>query len=149
MKERMGASKTAALHIDIDTEYGDRFKRFGTALPNIVNYSLGDIAHDIAQFIKDRFLTGRAMDRITGATYESVTAYQPKKKDAWHIAPGVGISREVTARGKQGGLAYLARWNGTSREFMQPGLAEYVASGKYMDLVEANLERMERKMEVL
>jgi hypothetical protein len=132
---------TNALRIDIDKEIGERITRRGGSLPAIMDFSMGDVAQDMAVYIRESFLDGNALEKRTGKTFASVRHYNAKKGIAGHYVDfGVAV---------KGHLNYLHRWTGTDREFMGPGKAGYESTGRYMDLVEENLERMERKLEVL
>ena len=139
-------SKEQFLRIDIDKQFGDDLKKFGKALPNIIDYSMGTVSRDLAEYIKKTFLNGRALAKVEGVTYDSIKAYKTR---GGLNSVGVGVGVRERNGSKQGGLAYLARWNGTSREFMQRGLSEYQTSGKFMKIVEDNFEKMGKKMEVL
>ncbi len=130
-----------ALRIDIDKEMGERIKRLGGSLPAILNFSASEVADDLASYIRDTFLTGRALQKRTGETHDSVRGYKAKRGDQGHFVDfGVGVN---------GHLNYLHKWDGTGREFMGPGKDAYEATGRWTTLVEGNLERMERKLEVL
>jgi len=130
-----------ALRIDIDKEIGKRITRLGGSLPAIMDFSMGDVAQDMAAHIRETFLNGKALGKRTGETEGSVRHYNARKGVSGHYVDfGVGV---------KGHLNYLHRWTGTDREFMGPGAASYEATGRYMDLVEKNLERMERRLEVL
>lgn len=132
---------TKALHIDIDKEIGQKIARLGGSLPAIMDFSMGDVAQDMASHIRETFLNGNALGKRTGETEGSVRHYNAHKGVAGHYVDfGVGV---------KGHLNYLHRWTGTKREFMGPGKVSYEGTGRYMALVEENLERMERKLEVL
>ncbi len=51
--------------------------------------------------------------------------------------------------GVRGHLNYLHKFSGTGRDFMGKGGEAYEAAGRWTALVEQNLERMGRKLEVL
>jgi hypothetical protein len=61
-----------ALRIDIDKEMGERIKRLGGSIPAILDFSASEAADDLASYIRDTFLTGRALERRTEETYSSV-----------------------------------------------------------------------------
>ena len=130
-----------ALRIDIDKEIGKRITRLGGSLPAIMDFSMGDVAQDMAVFIRESFLNGKALGKRTGETFANVRHYNARKGVAGHYVDfGVGV---------KGHLNYLHKWTGTDRAFMGPGKAGYESTGRYMDLVGKNLERMERRLEVL
>ena len=130
-----------ALRIDIDKEIGERIKTLGGSLAKIVDFSMGDVAKDMAGYIRESFLNGKALEKRTGETFASVQHYNAKKGAPGHYVDfGVDID---------GHLNYLHTWTGTKREFMGPGKTSYEGTGRYMDLVEKNLERMEKRLEVL
>jgi len=130
-----------ALRIDIDREIGERITRLGGSLPKIMNFSSGEVADDLASFIRETFLTGRALEKRTGETYGSVRGYDARRGPKGHYVDfGVDVN---------GHLNYLHKWTGTDRAFMGPGKTAYEATGRWTALVEENLERMERKLEVL
>jgi len=130
-----------SLRIEIDAGMGERIRRLGGSLGPIMRYSASEIADDLAFFIRETFLTGRALEKRTKETYGSVKGYEASRGPEGHYVDfGVGVN---------GHLNYLHRWNGTSREFMRPARAAYEATGRWVDLVEENLERMGRKLEVL
>ena len=130
-----------ALRIDIDKEMGERIRRLGGSLPAILSFSASEIADNLASYIREAFLTGRALQKKTGETYGSVRGYKAKRGDQGHFVDfGVGV---------RGHLNYLHKWDGTGREFMGPGKDAYEATGRWKTLVEENLQRMGKKLEVL
>jgi len=142
-RRRKGKYKT--LQIDVDAALGEQLAKFGDALPNILSFSMGDIAHEMASFIRDKYLTGSPLEKVTGETYDSTRAYRVDEGDegsdaGWFVDFGVGI---------HGYLNYLHKWAGTRRDFMTKGKRAYESGGGYMRLVEENLERMGRRLEVL
>lgn len=129
------------LRIEIDGQLLERMNRFGAALPKIMSYSMGDVAHDMAAYIRSGFLTGDPLGQITGETHGSTRAYQAAKGErGWFVDFGVGV---------KGHLNYLYRWKGTRRDFLTRGSRNYATGDNYMRLVEENLERMGRKLEVM
>jgi len=104
-------------------------------LNSAVQHSVGNSAHDACQYIKDTFLTGRALAKLTGETYDSVKVFYDKRAKSWYIKPGVGIN---------GHLNYLFKWIGTSKEFMKPGWQEYLSlrEGKMVDDVIRAIEEV-------
>ncbi|MEA5032309.1 MAG: hypothetical protein VB025_09195 [Sphaerochaeta sp.] len=129
------------LQIDVDTAFGEQLEKFGEALPKILNFSMGDVAHDMAAFIRDKYLSGNPLEKISGETFDSTRGYQPKDGQSnWFVDFGVRVT---------GQLNYLHKWAGTRRDFMTKGKRAYESGGGYMRLVEENLERMGRKLEVL
>jgi len=133
--------KHRTLKIDVDTTLSDKLLRFGGSLPRIINSSMGDVAHDMAAYIRSNFLSGKPLAMITRETHDSTRAYQAKKGErGWFVDFGVGV---------KGHLNYLYRWRGTQRDFMTRGSRRYEAEGSYMKLVEENLERMGRRLEVM
>ncbi|MGE4465268.1 hypothetical protein [Sphaerochaeta sp.] len=130
-----------ALRIDIDKEMGERIKRLGGSLPAILDFSASEAADDLASYIRDTFLTGRALEKRTGQTYSSVRGYKAKRGEQGHFVDfGVGV---------RGHLNYIHKWSGSSKDFMGKGGEAYEATGRLKDLVERNLERMEKRLEVL
>lgn len=79
-------------------------------LPKWVTMALGDEAHNLERVIKSDYLSGQALNKITGKTYDSVQAFF-FRNTIWRVRPGVGV---------KGNLNYLARWTGTEHEFMRP-----------------------------
>ncbi len=129
------------LHIEIDQEMGERIRLLGGSLPAILNFSASEVADDIASYIRDSFLSGKALEKRTGETYGSVKGYKAKREAAAHYVDfGVGV---------RGHLNYLHKWRGTRRDFMAKGRKAYEQTGRWTALVEQNLERMQRKLEVL
>lgn len=137
----MRKRKGYALQIEIDKEIGERIEALGGSLPKIADYSAGIVADDMATFIRDTFLKGKALAYRSGRTHKSVQAYKAKFGNQ-------GIYVDF-GRGVRGHLNYIHKWTGTNKEFMGPGKAAYEASGKWEKLVEQNLERMQRKLEVI
>lgn len=131
----------STLRIDIDAEMGERIKRLGGSLPAILNFSASEVADDLSSYIREAFLTGRALQKRTGETYGSVRGYMAKRGDRGHF---VDFGVEV-----RGHLNYLHKWRGTRRDFMAKGRKAYEQTGRWTALVEQNLERMQRKLEVL
>ena len=122
------------LKVDISGDAEARLNRARSSISFWVISATGDIAREGADYIKDRYLRGRALDRITGTTAGSVKQFYDKKEKSWYIRPGVGI---------RGSLNYLARWTGTRREFMQTGFNRFLASRN----VEAGIVRdLEKKL---
>lgn len=131
----------STLRIDIDKEMGERIKRLGGSLHAILKFSASEVADDLASYIRETFLTGRALKKRTGETYGSIKGYDAKRGPKGHYVDfGVDIN---------GHLNYLHKWDGTGREFMGPGKDAYEAAGRWEALVEENLQRMGRKLEVL
>ena len=79
-------------------------------LSSWVTMALGDEAHNLERVIKSDYLSGQALKKVTGQTYNSVQAFF-FRNSVWRVRPGVGV---------RGNLNYLARWTGTEHEFMQP-----------------------------
>ena len=98
--------KYKVLEIDVEKEYGEKLARFGAALPKIINYSLGDIAHEMGDFIRENYLNGRVLKRQTGETADSTKGYQPQSGDrAWLVDFGVADQRETQLPAQVGGRA--------------------------------------------
>ncbi|WP_321300990.1 hypothetical protein [uncultured Sphaerochaeta sp.] len=130
-----------ALRIDIDKEMGERIKRLGGSLPAILDFSASEAADDLASYIRDTFLTGKALEKRTGETYSSVMGYKAKRGEQGHFVDfGVGV---------RGHLNYIHKWSGSAKDFMGKGGEAYEATGRLKVLVERNLERMEKRLEVL
>ncbi len=91
-----------------------------TLAPSLV----GDVAHEGADYIRQRYLRGQALNYITGETYGHVKAYYDRALGEWWIRPGVGIP---------GSHNYLARWVGTDREFMKPGFEAFLNQRKKVE----------------
>ncbi len=84
-----------------------------------VRTAIGDTAHEGSSFIKKNFMTGRAIRKLTGETYDSVQAYFAREDHSWYIRYGVRV---------KGHLNYIARWAGTKHEFLKPGFDAFVAT---------------------
>jgi hypothetical protein len=114
---------------------GDASRRAANAAKNIKNWvrtATGDIANEAGRYIKNNFLHGRALNLITGQTHDSVKQWYSKKDDSWYIRPGVGIT---------GSLGYLAKWIGTSHEFMAPGFKEFLGTRDVSQEIAKKVER--------
>ena len=104
-----------------------------SALGTLSPVEVGDMAHEAVEFIRNNYLRGQALERITGETYESVHAYYVNGE--WWIRPGVGIA---------GCLNYLARWVGTDREFMRPGFDRFLQGRGRTNMLESMTARIEK-----
>jgi hypothetical protein len=124
--------------IKIDDAVTDRLRQLGADMGKIATFSGGDVANDMADYIRQSFLNGRAVAKRTGELHESVRAWLGR--DAWFVRYGVGV---------KGWLNYVEGWRGSSQEFLRPGAKEYIATGKYIGLVDENLDRMVKKMELM
>lgn len=109
-----------------------------------VQYALSSEADDFAEYVKEGWLTGRAMKKVTGETYESVRPWTPKKRKlsgtglfasvkGVYVRPGVNIP---------GTLNYLGRYIGTKHEFMKSAWAYFNASQRVVKAVDENVARM-------
>lgn len=116
-------------------DMSSKMKTISDKLAVWVNGSIGDIAHELIPFIQQRYLSGQALNRITGRTSDSVKAWYSKKRRSWFVRPGIGIP---------GNLNYLAQWAGTEHEFMKPGLAAYLA---VHDVKNRMLKDIDRRIE--
>lgn len=106
-------------------------------LNSTVQHVVGNGAHDACEYIKNTFLTGRALAKRTGETYDSIQVFYDKQVKSWYIKAGVGIN---------GHLNYLFKWIGTSKEFMRPGWEEYLSlnEGRLVDDVIRAIEEIKQ-----
>lgn len=96
--------------LSIDIKKDGALKYAAEHLAAWVTMALGDEAHNLERVIKGNYLSGQALNKITGKTYDSVQAFF-FRNTIWRVRPGVGV---------RGNLNYLARWTGTEHEFMRP-----------------------------
>lgn len=106
------------LKFDFSGDAEARVKRAQEHFRGWVRTATGDVAKEGGEFIKEHYLRGQALQRITGRTHDSVKQFYVRSEQSWYIRPGVGI---------KGSLSYLARWIGTRREFMKPGFKRFLA----------------------
>ncbi len=109
-----------------------RLKKLRGGMKHAVNGALGDVSHEAVKFIKQNFLQGQALKKITGETYEHVGQYYAKETGEWFIRPGIGVD---------GCQNYLARWLGTDKDFMHRGFEAYVSGVNVVERVDNALEK--------
>lgn len=97
-----------------------------------IKVAIGDASHEIVPYIKDRYLSGQALNKITGTTYGSVQTWYSQKKKAWFIRPGVRVA---------GSLNYLGKWAGTEHEFMQPAFDSWMATHDLADKIAKKVDK--------
>jgi hypothetical protein len=122
------------LKVEISGDAQERIERARDHIQGWITTFTGDIAQEGSAFIKDRYLRGQALRRLTGETFGSVKQFYVKKTRTWYIRPGVGV---------RGSLNYLARWIGTDREFMQPGFDRFLAT---KDVELGMIKRLEKQL---
>lgn len=108
-----------------------------------IRWSLGDESDTFVEFVRKGYLSGQRLNVLTGETREHVGAWMQKrlkgkKQTVFLIRPGKGIL--------PGLQNYLERWTGTRHEFMRPAFDAFGGEYKITQAVEANLDRMIRKV---
>ena len=122
----------------------EKLKAIGeTRLMAWIRWSLGEESDSFVDFVKAGYLSGQRLKVLTGETRDHVGAWMQKKnrgkrESVFVIRPGKGIP---------GLQNYLERWTGTEHEFMRPAFAAFGAESKIIRAVEANIEKMIRKVE--
>lgn len=112
-----------------------------------VYYALNDEAWDFARHVRDQWLNGRAMNRRTGETADSVLPWSPvRRKSQMSLSQRVGSVYVRPGVGIQGSLNYLNRYVGTSREFMIPAFQRWQANGRITKAVDDNIDKMLKKV---
>ena len=106
------------LGIDAESEL-KRLRKIRGGLRHAVNGALGDVSHGAVKYIRQNYLRGQALRKITGETYKHLGQYYLKQTGQWFIRPGIGV---------KGQMNYLARWLGTDKDFMHRGFAAYAAT---------------------
>jgi hypothetical protein len=89
-----------------------------------------------SQFIRDKYLNGQALQKVTGDTYQHFGSVYSKKTKTYIIRPGLGIP---------GNQNYLARWAKAENlkfghNFIGPG-RNYVRSQEISDAIEKRIEK--------
>lgn len=115
----------------VGTASQDLYKR-ARRLKGLVRSAIGDIAHEGEEFIKKNYLEGQALHKITGELHGSVQAFYAGDKGSWFIKKGVRV---------RGNLNYVAKWIGTSKEFMRPGFDRFLASKDIAAQVAAKVDK--------
>lgn len=96
-----------------------------------IRFTFREEAEDFAKYVQDAWLRGRAMERITGETADSVQPWT--KNNVIKVRPGVRVP---------GSLNYLGRFVGTEKEFMRPAWAEFSRGRRVQKAVDKNIEKM-------
>lgn len=95
------------------------FLELADDMPSIANFIVSQVADDYADWVRDRYLSGQVLRKVTGETYSS-TKFFKMQEGTFGVRPGVGVP---------GSLNYLYRWVGTGREFMKPSARAFRAAG--------------------
>lgn len=101
-----------------------------------LRYSVREMGGEVAEAAKTGWLSGQALNVVTGTTREHVAMYRravSRSRSEWVIRPGVGV------RGMQN---YLGRWAGTAHEFMRPAWDSKGGKARLVRMIEANVARM-------
>lgn len=80
-----------------------------------IRAAMGKEADSYADYVKECWLSGDPVRMITGELRGSVAPYTPKKRVPGEVS--VTVTKGVNVWGM---LNYVAKWNGTSKEFMKP-----------------------------
>jgi hypothetical protein len=96
------------------------FESVADDVPEVMNWVVAEVSLTFAEYIRKTYLRGRAMNYLSGQTYESVKFFK-KKDNQMGVRPGVGV---------RGSLNYLHRFIGTEHEFMQPAYKDWASTNQ-------------------
>lgn len=108
-----------------------------------VRWAVGEESDEFVSYVRTNWLSGQAMNVVTGETRDHVGAYFQKtsgrrRLQTWVIRPGVGIP---------GTQNYLEKWVGTRLEFMRPAFEAFGSENRIRRAVETNIGLMLDRVE--
>ena len=116
---------------------GDAFKDYQGLekdFDKIFDYGLYKSAEDYATYVKEKYLSGQAMNYRTGELYKSVKYLKDSEMThSYVVMAGVGIA---------GHLNYLNRYVGTNKEFIKPAFKDWQSQKRAFNIMESNFDKI-------
>lgn len=125
--------------VEITHSNSGLFLEIADDLPSIGNFIVSQVAEEYADWVRDRYLSGQVLRKLTGETYES-TKFFKLQDGAFGVRPGVGVP---------GNLNYLHRWIGTRKEFMKPSARAFQQAGMPQKTADRILSGILRRQQAL
>jgi len=125
--------------VEITHRNSGLFLEIADDLPSIGNFIVSQVAEEYAEWVRDRYLSGQVLRKITGETYES-TKFFKLKSGEFAIRPGAGID---------GRLNYLFKWVGTRRDFMSISARDFQSAGMPQKTADRILSGILRRQQAL
>ena len=113
-------------------------------LPVWINYTLNRSANDFAEYVRNYWISGNAINRVTGETFNSLMPFVPSRKRRkmktdeiyYSVRPGVGITGNLNFHGRWAKPAYQQ----FGHEFMRPAFRAFTAGDKVQKDVLRNVD---------
>lgn len=114
-------------------------------LPVWINYTLNRSANEFAEYVRSFWISGNAINKVTGETFDSLRPFVPSRKRRrkstdeiyYSVRPGVGVTGNLNFHGRWAKAAY-ARFG---HEFMRPAFQAFTTGDKIERAVQENVDR--------
>ena len=114
-------------------------------LPVWINYVLNHDANEFAEYVRGYWISGNAINRVTGETFNSLMPFVPSRKRRknktdeiyYSVRPGVGIRGNLNFHGRWAKGAYAQ----FGHEFMRPAFRAFTAGDKVQKDVIRNVDK--------
>lgn len=122
------------MRLVIHDDIAEKYEALGEDLQKIYDYGIAEAAKDYTKYVKEGYLSGNPMRKITGQLFGSVKFVRTKniKSLSYTVLPGVGV---------KGNLNYLNRFIGTDKEFMAPSFKRWKDTKRIEALLQSNFEK--------
>lgn len=113
-------------------------------LPKWISYTLNKDANDFAEYVRIFWISGQAINKVTGETFDTLGPFVPSRKRRrsatdeiyYSVRPGVGVPGNLNFHGRWAKPAYKQ----FGHEFMRPAFRAFTAGDKVQKDVEKNIE---------
>lgn len=114
-------------------------------LPKWISWALNHSANDFAEYVRSYWISGAAINKVTGETFNSLMPFVPSRKRRkrssdeiyYSVRPGVGILGNLNFHGRWAKPAYQQ----FGHEFMRPAFRAFTMGNKVEKEVQANVDR--------
>ena len=114
-------------------------------LPKWISWTLNHSANEFAEYVRTFWISGNAINKVTGETFNSLMPFVPSRKRRkrstdeiyYSVRPGVGISGNLNFHGRWAKPAYRQ----FGHEFMRPAFRAFTTGNKVENEVRANIDR--------
>lgn len=141
-------SELVAVDLSTITRLTNLAKDIGVAqeyLPKWINYVLNHDANEFAEYVRRFWVSGQAINIVTGETFNSIQPFVPANKRRklktddifYSVRPGVGI---------RGNLNFHGRWAKPNyqqfgHEFMRPAFIAFTAGDRIQRDVQREIDK--------